>query len=152
MGVIDTSRIESDLKRLENEEEGLRQRINGLLAEKAKLKSALEILERYGFSEGSQPSAQYEGMTIADAVEEYLKRVGGKAQVTVIRDELVNAGKLRGKAASRYGTLVQTMGRHKGRFARTGTGVWQLVNYNAPSANGTSGEPSPAVQEAVREI
>lgn len=155
MSTVDISRIKADLKRLQDQETELRDRVMGLQAERNKLEAALEILKRYGLTDDtSHAVGMYEGMTIADAVEEYLKRVGGTGRVTAIRDDLVSAGMLTGKPESRYGTLIQTMQRHKTRFEKVAPGVWHLMNYIAVGASAPTdpNEPSPAFWEAVREL
>lgn len=147
---IDKARVEADLEKFRDEERSLREQLDGVLRERTRLEAGLEVLQHYGLTDGA-PSTLYGGMTIAQAIEVYMKRVGGRARVTAVRDSLVDAGMLAGQAASRYGTLVQTMQRHKDKFEKVGTGEWRLKdsnNGNAPRDESFTGE-SPAMDREV---
>lgn len=149
MTTIDTSRIEQDLRRIEDEERALTEQVIAKRREVAQLKDALDVLKRYGLVEGEEQLSVYSGMTIAQAIKAYLRSVGGTAKVLDIRAELERARLLKGKKESRYGTLIQTMQRHERTFEKAGRGVWRLIDRDAVEPTDIERMPLPDAPASV---
>ena len=128
-----TGRIRQDLEASEKRVASLEADLANAKARVDRLRTALEVIGEY---EGSAVATEhpFASLTIAEAAVHVIVARGGTAQLTDVRDELRRAGKLKGKAETQYGTLVQTFKRHPDLFEQVARGVWRLVG--APSANG----------------
>lgn len=132
--MYDIERLKADLAQLQADEKQAELRLQTLRRDTTRLSNTLEVLSQYTVEgvEGEEPPKSvysvYADMTIAEAVEHYLKEVGGTARMTDIRNELARAGKLGGRPDSHYGTLVQTVQRHPGKFEQRGKGIWALAS------------------------
>ena len=75
--------------------------------------------------------ADFADLTVAQAAERVLRRLGGEAALSDIMDALFDIKKFTGKRQSAYGTLVGAMDRHGETFEKVRRGYWSLVSSDA---------------------
>jgi hypothetical protein len=139
---------------LETMQRGITQKREALAAEIKRLSDGLDLYRSVmglgatssnpTLSLGDLPN--FLELTLYDGIAAVMRRHGGRARVGELRDVLSESGKMTGKPANRYNTLVATMERFPEKFRRVGPGEWELVEMDsaittqrppaAPSSNG----------------
>jgi hypothetical protein len=149
--------IEKKVAELEAEEQGLSASVQEILARRREISSQLgflrESLRLYradvGGEEPEPVRAEREAqenevppgtklippkLTIADAAAQYLRIHGGEARASALVEALQGSGSISPASKNGYNILQNTLSRRTDLFARSGRGVWKLVQPESAGA------------------
>jgi hypothetical protein len=149
--------IEMKVAELEAEEQELNASVQEIIARRREISSQLgflrESLRLYradvGGEEPEPVRAEHEAqenempgtklippkLTIAEAAAQYLRIHGGEARASALVEALQGSGSISPASKNGYNILQNTLSRRTDLFARSGRGVWKLVQPESAGAS-----------------